>query len=185
MKDLMMTLDQYEAEMERINNEHWEHLANEKEKEMKEEQFNELMEEFNDEIEAIAGQPDPHAELTYGEMKKVHEGQVKKRDPFGKRTIRHEETEEEFDKRMCSTPAPKRIIDKAVDNPSHYDFIDTTVEKFIEAGLTHDELMGWFKGNVIKYRLRAGKKNPISTQDIAKADQYQKFYDEYVKRNTP
>jgi len=182
-----MTLDQYEAEIERVNNEHWEHLANEKEKEMREEQFNELMEEFNDEMEAIAGQPDPYAELTYGEMKKVHEGQVKKRDPFGRHTRRHEETEEEFDKRMCSTPAHTasvRVVDKAVHQPSHYQVADTNVNDMLAKLLTHEELMGWLKGNIIKYRMRAFKKGKVGPQDIAKSNWYQTFYDEYVAKNT-
>ncbi len=72
-----------------------------------------------------------------------------------------------------------------VHSPSHYDVIDTTVEEMIEKQFTHEELMGWFKGNVLKYRLRAYKKGDNGTRDINKADEYQKFYDEYVKRNTP
>ncbi len=73
----------------------------------------------------------------------------------------------------------------AVHSPSHYDIIDTTVEKMIEKQFTHEELMGWFKGNIMKYRLRAFKKGDNGVQDINKADKYQGFYDEYVKRNTP
>jgi len=183
-----MTLSQYEEEMERVNNEHWEHLAEQKEKKMKEEQFNELMDEFNDEIEAIAGQPDPHAELTYGEMKKVHEEQVKKKDPFGRHTRRHEETEEEFDKRMCSTPAHTasvRVVDKAVHQPSHYKAFGEEVIDIIKKTLSHDEFMGYIKGNWLKYRLRAGKKSKLTLQDIAKADKYEEFYEEYIRKNTP
>jgi hypothetical protein len=44
--------------------------------------------------------------------------------------------------------------------------------------------MGWLKGNIIKYRMRAFKKGKVGPQDIAKADEYEKFYAEYVAENT-
>ena len=170
-----MTLSQYEEEVKRVNAQQYERLYERREIEMKskqQEEFEELMQEYDNEIEAIAGQPDPGAELTYGEMQAVRKMQGKDY------AVKNPESE------PTMTKPYKKVVDKSVDNPSHYDFIDTTVEKFIEKGLNHSELMGWFKGNVIKYRLRAGKKNPIAAQDIAKADMYQEFYDDYVTKNT-
>ena len=74
---------------------------------------------------------------------------------------------------------------KAVDNPSHYDVADTTIQEMLEAMFTHEEFMGWIKGNIIKYRMRAFKKENVGIQDIAKADKYQRFYDDYKLRNQP
>jgi len=38
--------------------------------------------------------------------------------------------------------------------------------------LTEEEFRGYLKGNVLKYRLRAGKKDDVE-QDIAKAMRYE------------
>ena len=134
-------------------------LKERREIQMKEAEFNELMEEWTGEIEKIAGQPDNGMELTYEETQKAKEPML-------------------FEPRL-------KPVDKAVDNPSHYSFAGTTVEEMLEKYLTHDQLIGWFRGSIIKYRMRAFRKGDKGSQDIAKADQYQKFYDEYVKRNTP
>jgi len=72
-----------------------------------------------------------------------------------------------------------------VDNPSHYNVADTTIQEMLEAMFTHEEFMGWIKGNIIKYRMRAFKKENVGIQDIAKADKYQRFYDDYKLRNQP
>jgi len=143
-----VTLDQYEEEMQRVNDEQYENLML---KADEAEEFNELMEQMNREI--------------YEREKLMKQNQ--------------ESTEDDGEVQEKST------LESMVDNPSHYDFIDTTVEEFIEAGMKHCELMGWFKGNVIKYRMRAFKKGDKGLQDIAKADMYQKFYDDYKARNQP
>jgi len=157
---------------------------------MREEEFNELMEEWNDEIEAIAGQPDVTPEPTnrntsYGEYM-LHDY------PHGPQSPEEELTCGEMDavrKKAAdahnkSVRGEEMAVDKAVDNPSHYDVADTTVQKMLEAMFTHEELMGWIKGNIIKYRMRAYRKGKVGAQDIAKAAEYQKFYDEYLERNT-
>jgi len=77
-----------------------------------------------------------------------------------------------------------KAVDKAVNQPSNYDFADTTVQNLIELSFTHQEYMGWLKVNIIKYRMRAFKKGKVGPQDIAKANEYQKFYDDYVAENT-
>ena len=79
---------------------------------------------------------------------------------------------------------PVRVVDKAVHKPSHYDFADISVQGLIRLSFTHEEYMGWIKGNIIKYRMRAFKKGKVGPQDIAKADEYQQFYDDYVAENT-
>ena len=61
-----------------------------------------------------------------------------------------------------------------VNKPPHYELWDGT-EAFdiIKQVLTPEELQGYLKGNVLKYRLRAGKKDNTQ-QDIDKANWYQK-----------
>lgn len=64
----------------------------------------------------------------------------------------------------------------AVNKPQHYMlFADgTEAIDIIRKSLTPDEFAGYCKGNVLKYRLRAGKKDALH-QDIAKADTYAKM----------
>lgn len=59
-----------------------------------------------------------------------------------------------------------------ISNPSHYGLGNTGVEAIdvIEASLTKDEYIGYLRGNIIKYQLRANKKN--GTEDLRKADIY-------------
>ena len=92
---------------------------------------------------------------------------------------------QKFEKYVDMDMSKVKIPPSQVHNPSHYDVADTTVQKIIEASFTHEELMGWIKGNIIKYRLRAFRKGDNGVQDINKADEYQGFYNQYVKRNTP
>lgn len=59
-----------------------------------------------------------------------------------------------------------------VNNPSHYKlFPDMEAFDVIKATLTPDELRGYLKGNILKYRLRAGQKGPVE-KCVAKADWY-------------
>lgn len=62
-----------------------------------------------------------------------------------------------------------------VNNPKHYVSDDPAYEviKIIKAKLTPEEYRGYVKGNVLKYILRAGKKQGTSEfTDIAKANKY-------------
>ena len=65
-------------------------------------------------------------------------------------------------------------------NSSHYGIIDGIDSiDIMEKTMTTFELMGWAKGNVLKYQLRLGKKdNP--EQEIAKIKRYQDYY-HYLK----
>ena len=67
---------------------------------------------------------------------------------------------------------PVNKVDDPVNHPSHYmtapnmEAIDV-----IRAALTPTEYMGYLKGSILKYRLRAGRKGEAE-QDIAKSDWY-------------
>lgn len=56
--------------------------------------------------------------------------------------------------------------------PNHYHLGDTGVEAIdvIETVLTKEEYIGYLRGNILKYHLRANKKN--GTEDLNKADVY-------------
>ena len=58
-----------------------------------------------------------------------------------------------------------------VNKPEHYQLMDN-VEAIdvIKAALTKEEFMGYCRGNLLKYHLRAHKKN--GDEDIQKADMY-------------
>ena len=56
-------------------------------------------------------------------------------------------------------------------SPNHYEIMSQVeVIDIIEAGLTKDQFQGYCRGNIIKYQLRANKKNGI--EDLRKADVY-------------
>lgn len=59
-----------------------------------------------------------------------------------------------------------------VNNPAHYDlFPGQQSIDVIKAALTDEEWRGFLKGNMLKYRLRAGHKGPAE-KCLAKADWY-------------
>jgi hypothetical protein len=60
----------------------------------------------------------------------------------------------------------------SVDSPSHYMVLDKEVIDIIRGALTPAEFKGYCLGNIIKYRMRAGKKID-ALEDIAKADKYE------------
>ena len=185
------------------------------------EEFEELMKQWDNEMEAIAGQPDaviqdlekyPHGPQGDEEPDKFDIDRERKKLDYVDRLYERIDKIRQDSKGMFgeydrmwlralqmiidsepsiedTEPHPKQYkkgaVDKAVDRPSHYEFAGTTVQKMLEQYLTHDQLVGWFRGNILKYRMRAFKKNNLGSQDIAKADKYQELWDDYVKRNTP
>lgn len=59
-----------------------------------------------------------------------------------------------------------------VNNPAHYDlFPDEQAIDIIERALTPEEYEGYLKGNVLKYRLRAGQKGDAE-KCLSKAEWY-------------
>ena len=64
-----------------------------------------------------------------------------------------------------------------VKRPAHYQIIDN-IESIdvIARSMTVDQFKGYCFGNILKYRIRAGKKDSLE-QDIAKADEYKKIFE--------
>ena len=66
-------------------------------------------------------------------------------------------------------------IEDIINKPKHYRWSpDKEVIDVIRLVLNDEELMGYYKGNSIKYRLRAGKKGDAN-QDIGKANVYEEW----------
>ena len=61
-------------------------------------------------------------------------------------------------------------LGSAVDHPSHYNQGGIECIDALEAALTHEEFIGFLRGNAIKYLWRARHKG--GAQDLAKADGY-------------
>ena len=60
-----------------------------------------------------------------------------------------------------------------VNNPSHYTAGKEEVIDIIDKSLSDQEYIGYLKGNILKYLLRAGKKQVSSaTEDMGKATWY-------------
>lgn len=79
------------------------------------------------------------------------------------------------------TPIKDSTIDKLnVINPSHYDVMpDLKAIELIAMAMTQEQFYGYCLGNIMKYRLRAGKKDNLA-RDISKADNHPNLYEKYV-----
>lgn len=64
-----------------------------------------------------------------------------------------------------------------VKRPAHYQIIDN-IESIdvIARSMTVEQFKGFCLGNILKYRIRAGKKDALA-QDIAKANEYEKIFE--------
>lgn len=74
----------------------------------------------------------------------------------------------------------KRSEDDGVRKPSHYQVFDGVESiEIIARSMTVSEFRGFCMGNVLKYRLRAGKKSELATmeKDLNKAAFYQELFD--------
>lgn len=72
------------------------------------------------------------------------------------------------------------IKDGDVRKPSHYQVFDGVESiEIIARSMTVSEFRGFCMGNVLKYRLRAGKKSELATmeKDLNKAAFYQELFD--------
>lgn len=72
------------------------------------------------------------------------------------------------------------VRDDGVRKPSHYQVFDGMESiEIIARSMTVSEFRGFCMGNVLKYRLRAGKKSELATmeKDLNKASFYQKLFD--------
>lgn len=78
--------------------------------------------------------------------------------------------------RELSKAAP---ADDVVRNPSRYMlFPDVESIQIIARSFTVEEFRGFCLGNVLKYRLRAGKKDKVE-QELAKADFYKELFERH------
>lgn len=62
----------------------------------------------------------------------------------------------------------------------HYNSLPVQPIELMEAMLTREEFLGFLKGNMIKYAMRAGRKDETK-KDVNKYNQYKAFY-EYVSQ---
>ncbi len=72
------------------------------------------------------------------------------------------------------------VTDDGVRQPSHYQVFDGVESiEIIARSMTVSEFRGFCMGNVLKYRLRAGKKSELATmeKDLNKAAFYQELFD--------
>ena len=78
------------------------------------------------------------------------------------------------------TPKDIGVFHKdVVNSPSHYDLFDgTEAIEIIARSLTKEEFRGYCFGNLLKYRLRCGKKDDVN-QELSKADKYKELYENY------
>lgn len=78
----------------------------------------------------------------------------------------------------CDGDVTKVALDDVVKKPNHYQLCDTEAIDVIRKTITEEQFKGYIVGNVLKYRLRAGKKDDVQ-QDIRKALEYEEMYARY------
>jgi hypothetical protein len=80
---------------------------------------------------------------------------------------------------------PEDIAQDVVNNPEHYKLQGLEVEALdvIKSVLSYDEYIGYLRGNILKYQLRAGKKTS-KEEDLGKANYYTKELEEYMNVST-
>ena len=79
---------------------------------------------------------------------------------------------------------PEPTTGDQVNHPKHYQYFNGEAMDIIEKSLTTEELIGFWKGNSLKYRIRAGRKQTVF-EDIQKAMYYENLYEKFRKDNTP
>ncbi|AMR59563.1 hypothetical protein sh5_0014 [Citrobacter phage SH5] len=80
----------------------------------------------------------------------------------------------------CYLKPQAKPVDDVVRKPSHYQVFDGVESiEIIARSMTVSEFRGFCLGNVLKYRLRAGKKSELATmeKDLKKAAFYQELFD--------
>ena len=102
-------------------------------------------------------------------------------------SITQKEMHEEFENDFKEVPNHAVAYEKAIGialqkkemikSPKHYKFFDTEVIEIIRDSMTKEQFIGYCKGNSLKYRLRAGKKDD-ALQDLMKAEEYERYYNE-------
>lgn len=67
---------------------------------------------------------------------------------------------------------------------TYYQVAGTQAINIIRKALTTEEYEGFLKDNILKYRLRAGKKTNNPAQDIQKADDYETLLEQASNEHT-
>lgn len=83
---------------------------------------------------------------------------------------------------MKDSKAPSVEEDDGVKQPSHYQlFGGIEAIEVIARSMTQEMFKGYCLGNILKYRLRAGKKSELATleKDMAKAAFYLELYEKH------
>lgn len=73
-------------------------------------------------------------------------------------------------------------VDDGVKQPSHYQLFEgVEAIEVIARSMTQEMFKGYCLGNILKYRLRAGKKSELATleKDMAKATFYLELYEKH------
>lgn len=88
---------------------------------------------------------------------------------------------ERYDDCRCSISEPRQVAvaDDGVRKPYHYQVFEGVESiEIIARSMTVSEFRGFCLGNVLKYRLRAGKKSELATmeKDLNKAAFYQELF---------
>ncbi|WEU80618.1 nucleotide kinase [Klebsiella phage Whistle] len=76
-------------------------------------------------------------------------------------------------------PVKRQVGDDGVKSPSHYQLFEgVEAIEVIARSMTQEMFRGYCLGNILKYRLRAGKKSELATleKDMAKATFYLELY---------
>ncbi|UCS82753.1 nucleotide kinase [Yersinia phage vB_YenP_Rambo] len=84
------------------------------------------------------------------------------------------------DRQKSTEPQPQAI--EGVTKPSHYMlFDDIEAIEVIARSMTVEQFKGYCLGNILKYRLRAGKKSELAylEKDLAKADFYKELFEKH------
>lgn len=85
---------------------------------------------------------------------------------------------------VMKTPKVEEPAEKieGVTKPSHYMlFDDIEAIEVIARSMTVEQFKGYCLGNILKYRLRAGKKSELAylEKDLAKADFYKELFEKH------
>ncbi len=76
--------------------------------------------------------------------------------------------------------APERTTGDLINKPKHYQLIgDLEAIDVIAMAMTEDQFFGYCLGNILKYRLRNGKKgSSIGNEDLDKANKYEQLFED-------
>ncbi|WWD14728.1 hypothetical protein CPL00370_CDS0022 [Klebsiella phage ViciousJeremy] len=86
------------------------------------------------------------------------------------------------DVKTPNVEAPKTEVKSDVTHPNHYMLFDNVEAiEVIARSMTVEAFRGYCLGNILKYRLRAGKKSELATmeKDLNKAAFYQELFDKH------